>query len=102
MNNHQSGYQLPYIDINLNGKPYKFLIDTGSTKSFIEPGIMDSKFNRKIKPTTISTLFNKHPVDEAVILKGLPEFKTKEDLEFIHIQFMFNSYSIHIQFVFNS
>lgn len=89
-NHHQKGFQLPYIDLTLNGQSYKFLIDTGSTKSFIDPILIPVKFIQKIEPVTISTLFNNTTVDKMVKLKGIKEFKTKEELDFI--LFKFHSY----------
>lgn len=90
INNYNSNL-LPYITIrSLNNKPLKFLIDTGSNKSFISPDVELNESINIIDPVKIKTIFNTQFIKNEVTLKGLREFDTINRLSFLI--FKFHSY----------
>lgn len=79
---------MPYIHIKgPNNLTLKFLIDTGSNKSFINPNLINPEFIEIIKPVKIRTVFNTHSINQQVIIPGLNEFKTNEQLQFFLFKF---------------
>ena len=71
-----------------NKKNYKFLIDTGSNKSFIDSEIIADKSDIKIiNSIKLKTALDTHIINKQIILKGLKEFKTNEHLQFLIFKF---------------
>lgn len=79
---------LPYIEITVNPKfKLKFLIDTGSDSSYIDPKFIIPSKIKQIKSLFVKTLFKEHEINQQVIVPGFPEFKTKEPLPFYLFKF---------------
>ncbi|XP_055839549.1 uncharacterized protein DDB_G0283697-like [Episyrphus balteatus] len=87
LNNHNTNL-LPYIIIkSLYKKQLKFLIDTGSNKSFINPEVIENEKIKCIKPLQIKTIFDKVQVNKQINVQNLLEFKTDETLNFLLFKF---------------
>lgn len=65
----------------------KFLIDTGSNRSFIDPGLICPYTIRKIAPIRMKTVFNSILIDKEVNVKSFREFKTDEKINFLLFKF---------------
>lgn len=72
---------------SINNKPLKFLIDTGSNRSFISPNIAQFLKSRTIKPIEIKTIFDTKFVNKEIVLRGLPELYTQNHLTFLIFKF---------------
>lgn len=82
---------LPYIHVNVSGNlPLKFLIDTGSSTSFINPELVFKHQIEKINPVNISTVFNNHVLDKKVTYDYFPNLANYEPLtfKFIYLNFI--------------
>ena len=73
--------------MNFNGNILKFLLDSGSNKSFINPSFIPKNIIRKIQPVNISTVFKTHSLNFAVNLPCFQEFNRNIDLEFLLFKF---------------
>jgi len=79
---------LPYISIHsINNNPLKFLIDSGSNKSFINPELIPNALIERISPVEIKTALKKYTIDTQVTLNGLPELFTEKKLSFLLFKF---------------
>lgn len=79
---------MPYIHLKIrNNRFLKFLIDTGSNKSFINPSLIETNRIKPIKPIEIKTAFNTHIIDQQITINGLAEFKTNEPIQFLLFNF---------------
>lgn len=85
-----NGDDLPYIKIC--NPPLKLLIDTGSTKSFLNPDLAKKYFENKITNSkfTVTTIFNKHNCNAIIEIPSFAEFKSNQNLIF-HL-FKFHNY----------
>lgn len=65
------------------------MIDTGATRSFIDPEIAQKYFSNKIKPIpfVVSTLFKKHDANGVVTIKAFDELNVDTDLNFSLFKF---------------
>lgn len=77
-----------YLTIS-NGEnlPLKFLIDTGSNHSFINPELVPPDRTYKIDPITITTAFNAHTIDKAITFPCFKEFKQTTPINLILFKF---------------
>lgn len=65
----------------------KFLIDTGSNRSFINPSLICPYTIRKIPPIKLSTVFNSIYIDKEVNVKSFREFRSEEKINFLLFKF---------------
>lgn len=79
---------LPYIIIEPPfATPMKFLIDTGSNRSFINPSLICPYTIRKIPPIKMTTVFNSIFIDKEVNVKSFKEFNSDEKINFLLFKF---------------
>lgn len=65
----------------------KFLIDTGSNRSFINPSLICPYTIRKIPPIKMKTVFNSIFIDKEVNVKSFREFNSNEKINFLLFKF---------------
>lgn len=82
---------MPYIKIN--NPPLKLLIDTGSTKSFINPEIASNYYRDNIfhEPFTVSTIFQSSSHEYCAEIPIFPEFNRQDNLKF----YLFNFHNVY-------
>lgn len=83
--------ELPYIQISK--PPLKLLIDTGSTKSFLNPEIASKYYYDKIsyEPFIVSTIFQTSSHDYCTEIPIFPEFNQNDHLKF----YLFNFHNVY-------
>lgn len=79
--------QLPYIEISQ--PPLKLLLDTGATKSLLDPNIAEKYFANKIynEKFTISTAFKEHHLNSCADIPFFAEFNENSDIKFYLFKF---------------
>lgn len=80
---------LPYIVIkSLAGRPLVFLIDTGASRSLMNPEIATPSRTRKLaQPLTLKTALNSHQILEEVRYPAFKEFNTSGNFSFLLFKF---------------
>lgn len=73
--------------MTFNNQTLKFLIDSGSNKSFINPSLVDSNCVRKIKPLILKTVFATHALDSEIEIPSFKEFNNNINLTFLLFKF---------------
>lgn len=57
---------MPYVNIPIKNKTFKFLIDTGASSSLCKPSLISNKFIKKINPHTLRALNNETEINQRV------------------------------------
>jgi len=79
---------LPYINISSPfGRPLKFLIDTGSSNSFISPEFFNPQEFENVPPISISTAFNVHTLNKQITFQNFKEFNLPGTIKFLIFNF---------------
>lgn len=83
------GNYLPYIHVSHpSGKYLKILIDTGASKSFINPEYVNPKCIQTLeKPIEIKAILNSYNIDSKISLPIFPEFNQLGYLDFLVFKF---------------
>lgn len=87
LHNLEDKKELPYIIIQ--NPPLKLLIDTGSSKSFIDPDIAFENFKQLIQyePFIVSSVFQNYSQKYSVTIPSFKEFNTNVPLKFYLFKF---------------
>lgn len=75
---------LPFITINLFGKPAKILIDSGANKNFISPSFIPKDKQLKCKPLPIKNSSGKHVAEKKFVTTL---FGLKQNVTFYLLKF---------------
>lgn len=89
LTNKTHGSTLPFIWLgSITKTQTDFLIDTGTTDSFIDPSLVPTE-NREVltTPITIRTALNIHFVTEKCTISPFPQFKQNIETDFILFDF---------------
>lgn len=79
--------ELPYIEIK--NPPLKLLIDTGATKSFLNPQIGFKYYKNKLihEPFVVTSIFQNHSQEYCVNIPTFSEFNSDSNLKFYLFKF---------------